>query len=418
MGRRVGYSGRMKVAVVGTYPPRRCGIATFTADVESALREAGVDVMVVPVGPVDGQIHTLSIERDSPRSYERAASALNRSGVDVVLVQHEFGIYGGDAGALVLGFTDALTVPYVVTLHTILTRFSGSQRRVVDELCRGAAAVTVFTSTGRRLLLDQGVIGGRSLRVVPHGAPPELHAQYDPVDARKRFDLPEDGQLLSTFGLLSSGKGIELAIEALAELASQHPNLHYVVAGRTHPDVLRSEGERYRSSLEATAEHLGVRDRVTFVDEFLPVTDIGALLSVTDVFCTPYRGQEQTVSGALTYALAAARPVVSTPYQYARDVLADGAGELSPFDDPAAFAAAINRLVVDGPHRRRALAAAELASMSLDWPAVGRTLASVLSASRHTRIPRYRWSSTRRCGGESPTGRVWIESLPHTGAPQ
>jgi glycosyltransferase involved in cell wall biosynthesis len=367
----------MHVAIVGTYPPTRCGIATFTADVESALRLNGTTVTVVPV-TTDSASASLSITRDDPHSFVAAALRLNALGCDAVLVQHEFGIFGGTSGGHILRLVEALSVPYVVTLHTVLPVFSEDESQLVQALCRRAAAVTVFTGTARRLLLEQELVPARLLRVVAHGAPLELYADVDDAQARKRLGLPLAVPVMSTFGLLSSGKGIELAIHAMALLGDDHPDLHYVVAGRTHPEVVKREGEQYRERLVALTEDLGLSERVMFLDRFLEIDELAAVLGISDVVSTPYRGEDQSVSGVLTFALAAGCPIVSTPYRYARDVLADGAGVIVDFDDDGGFAGAIHNLL-DGTTSARARAAARQASSQMPWPTVGAALRAVLS---------------------------------------
>ena len=316
--------------------------------------------------------------RDDVTSYVAAARALDRAGVDVVLVQHEFGIFGGEAGSHVVEFVGALTMPYAVTLHTVLPRFTAEQTAVVHRLCGGAAVVTVFTESARRLLIEQELAAGSRVRVVPHGAPAELYADVDHVEARTLLGLPTSGHVMSTFGLLSPGKGIETAIHAMQLLRSEHPDLHYVVAGRTHPEVARRDGERYRHCLEALADDLGVGDRVVFLDRFLDLDELAALLGVSDVVCTPYRGEEQSVSGVLTFALASGCPIVSTPYRYARDVLADGAGVIVDFDDDEGIADAVHWLL-EPEAGRAARDAARRVAARMPWPIVGASLRDVLA---------------------------------------
>jgi glycosyltransferase involved in cell wall biosynthesis len=382
----------MHVAILGTYPPTQCGIATFTADVEAALRLHGTDVTVVPVSP-DPDDDPARISRDVPESYAAAAQRVNASDCDVALIQHEFGIFGGTAGEHVLRFVEALTIPYVVTLHTVLPRYDDDQLRVIRQLCRNAATVVVFTSSARRLMLDQSIVPARYLQVVAHGAPAELYKDVDAKAARDRLRLPASAPVMSTFGLLSQGKGIELAIQAMALLNTEHPDLRYVIAGTTHPEVVRREGERYRMCLKALADDLGVGDRVIFLDRFLDLHELADLLGVSDVVCTPYRGGDQTVSGVLTFALAAGCPIVSTPYRYARDVLADGAGILVDFDDEEAFADALHTLL-DEQAGARARTAAREASESMEWSKVGESLQAVLAAA--VRLPMVELPSVAR----------------------
>jgi glycosyltransferase involved in cell wall biosynthesis len=375
----------MHVAIIGTYPPTRCGIATFTADVESALTMHDTHVTIVPIQTSSESPHPLAIDRDDRSSYERAARQLNQLQCDVVLIEHEFGIFGGQAGSHVLDLTQALTVPYAVTMHTVLPRFSDAEARLVQVLCERAVAVTVFTNTARRLMLEQELVAAKRLHVVPHGAPAELYADVDNESARLRLNLPAGIPIMSTFGLLSEGKGIELAIRAMQLLAHDHPDLRYVVAGRTHPEVVKREGERYRQSLSTLAEQLGVGDRVVFLDRFLDLDDLADLLGISDVVCTPYRGEDQSVSGVLTFALAAGCPIASTPFRYARDVLADGAGVIAEFNDTRGFADAIHHLL-DAGSGAQARSAARRASSQMAWPTVGAALLSVLADSI-TRAP-------------------------------
>jgi glycosyltransferase involved in cell wall biosynthesis len=310
----------MHVALLGTYPPQACGIATFTADLHHALQDMGVTVTVIPVTQQPGGSE-LRITRDNISSYRRAALRVNALGCDVVIIEHEFGIFGGDSGSHLLAFTEALTVPFAVTMHTVLPSFSESQARVVAGLAARSVLVTVFTTTARTLLVQQRLVRDRDVAVVPHGAPRELYQSFRPTDVKDHFGIGRDRSVVSTFGLLSEGKGIELALSALVALGD--PNVVYVVAGRTHPEVVRHHGEKYRDHLHRLVGELGLENRVVFVDRFMNVGELASLLGISDVFLTPYRGEEQSVSGALTFALAAGCPVVSTPYRYAIDVLAD-----------------------------------------------------------------------------------------------
>jgi glycosyltransferase involved in cell wall biosynthesis len=373
----------MHVAILGTYPPTRCGIATFTADVEDALRLNGTDVTVIQVqNGADEELGSAglsSVKRDDEASYVRAAAHVNAMGCDVVLIQHEFGIFGGVAGSHLLAFAAALSVPYAITLHTVLPAFDHDEAINVKELCANAALVTVFTPTAKRLLLAQGLVGSDQVKVIPHGAPAELYVPVDNQAIRRRLGLPTTGPVLSTFGLLSEGKGIELAICAFAGIVGEHPLARYVVAGRTHPGVVKVDGERYREHLVTLVSALGLQDHVIFLNEFLDVREVADLLAVTDVFCTPYRGEDQIVSGALTFALAARCPVVSTPYRYATDMLSDGAGIIVGRDDVDGFARAMQRLLSPGRNRDTAVQAATNASRSLRWSTVGHTLSEVLA---------------------------------------
>ncbi|RPI07410.1 MAG: glycosyltransferase, partial [Actinobacteria bacterium] len=293
------------------------------------------------------------------------------------MIEHEFGIFGGPDGEMLLGFVDGLDVPFVVSLHTVLPSPTANQKRVLRRLCERAAAVMVFTATARRILLDQGVARAGKVRIVPHGAPSELFERRDADDAKSVFGV-SGRPVVSTFGLLSSGKGIEVALRAVDSVRDVVPDVVYIVAGQTHPGVLRVEGERYREELLRLVDALDLADNVRCVGRFMEIDDLAQLLSATDVFCTPYHNGDQIVSGALTFAIAAGRPTVSTPYRYAEDLLGDGAGRLVPFDSPEPLAVELVELLTCPEALARAQRAAERTGASLSWPEVGRHTADVL----------------------------------------
>ena len=382
----------MRVAIISTYPPRACGIATFSRDLLQALRDAdpSVTVGVVPIvrdrrsPPAAEVLHV--IRQDVRADYTTAAAAIDAWGADAVLIEHEYGIFGGECGSHVLTLARHLRQPFVVTLHTVLSRASDEQTHVVTELCRKAAAVTVFTDTARRMVLNSGVASRTQVRVVPHGAPMSLIPAGDDTGIRE-FPQPvssavvdqlRDRIVLSTFGLLSAGKGVETAIEALPAVVAQHPNLVYLVAGQTHPDVVTREGERYRLHLERLVRDRLLERHVHFIDRFLSEYELAELLASTDLFLTPYRSREQIVSGALTFAIAAGCPVVSTPYYYAEDLLATGAGAVVPFDDAATMSDAILQFLNSPADRAKAAAEARRIGAALTWPAVAAQIIELL----------------------------------------
>ena len=383
----------MRVAIVSTYPPRPCGLATFTTDLRQALLEADrtTQVLVAPVlddGPVPAGPEVCTTIRQHVREdYTRAAGELAQAGVDVVLVQHEYGIFGGDSGSYMLDLTRALTVPYVVTLHTMISRPSHTQARVLAGLTDGAAEVTVFSAAARDALLTSGCSHDR-VTVVNHGAPAALvaphgngvHERREPLRGSSVTELQAHAgrRVLSTFGLLSEGKGIEVALRALPEVVRSHPDVVYVVAGRTHPVVARSHGEEYRRGLEQLTSELGLDDHVLFLDRYLSDAEIADLLASTTLFLTPYHSPEQVVSGVLTFAVAAGCPVVSTPYSYATELLSTGAGRLVPFNDHRALADAVQGLLGDEQALRMTAHAARQLGSQLTWPAVGRETLKLL----------------------------------------
>ncbi|CAN5849319.1 MAG: glycosyltransferase [Ilumatobacteraceae bacterium] len=372
----------MRIGLVGTFPPRACGIATFTADVAAALELAGHDVDVVALvdGPHDDGATAARhhLDRRDPAASRSMADVLSAT-VDVVLVQHEYGIFGGPDGGELSLLTERLHVPFAITLHTVSGRPTASQRAALDPSLDRAAAILVFTDEAAELIADGRPDRSGRCQVVPHGAPTELYRGADD-STRQRLGLPDDATVLTTFGLLSPGKGIEHAIRAVASLRNAIDGLVYVVAGRTHPEVVRRHGEDYRRHLTALVDRLGLRDVVVFRDWFHDVPALADLLAGTDVFVTPYTGAEQIVSGALSFAVAAGLPFVSTPYRYAEDLARRGCGLTVPFDRPDELAASLKELLTDGAVRAQLSARSHAVGASMAWPFVGRRTADVLAS--------------------------------------
>jgi len=385
----------MKIAIASTYPPQRCGLAQFTRDLRSALVEVRphwqVDVCAVDAdGTSYGSEVREVIRRDHADDYRRAARTLSLADVDLVVIQHEYGIFGGPDGCYILDFAaelQRLRVPYVATLHTVLATPSKGQLATLAELCSGAARATGFTASAREIAQATHLVTADRFAVVPHGAPAMLRGPvFLPPPRPAVTRLLKDarcGRVLATFGLIGPGKGLETAIAALPAVLARHDDVRYIIAGATHPHVARRDADNYRHSLEELAERLGVADRVLFLPAFLTEAELAALLGRTDLFLTPYRSPEQICSGALTFALAAGVPAVSTPYRYAVAVLtpvgAPPNGVLAPFDDPDAFGDAIADLLAD----ERGLAAlrdnAYEYGRDLLWPSVAARFADVFS---------------------------------------
>lgn len=390
------HSGRpVHVAIVSTFPPRHCGIATFSCDLHESLEAApGIDrVSVIAIAGQGDVVHPPPvvgvIGQEVRADYPRAARLVGRLGIDAVIIEHEYGIFGGRDGEYLLSFTGELSVPFAICLHTVLSEPTAGQDRVLRELFRRAAAVLVFTDTACEIVTSDGVADPGRVHVVPHGAPREIseipvrgdtpratlqihgRAGAGPTDTRGRF-------VLASFGLISPGKGLETAIDAVARIAARHPQVLLLIAGQTHPEILRRDGERYRLSLERRIRELGLTGHVSFDDRFLTVGEISQLLAATDVFVTTYRSREQAVSGALSFALAAGCPAVSTPYPYAEDMLAGGAGLLVPFDDPEALAEAVTELLEHPGRLAAARREARRVGATLSWPEVGRATAQIL----------------------------------------
>ena len=354
-----GVSKIQRIALIGNSPPRLCGIATFTRDLHQALRSAfpGIDIdlyaMTDPGGSYAyGPEVTCSIAQEDLNDYRAAAQRINDSRANVVLVQHEYGIFGGSAGALLLRLLDRVDAPVVVTLHTVLEQPNADQRAVIEALARRASKLIVMAEKGRELLVRVHGISWNQIAVVPHGVPDRPFVKPETVQERFGFG---GRRVLLTFGLLSPNKGIETMIRALPAIVAAHPESLYVVLGATHPHLVAREGEAYRDSLKALAEELGVAQAVRFIDGFLDQEALLDYLQAADVYVTPYLNETQITSGTLSYAVALGKPTVSTPYWHAAELLAGGVGVLVPFGDSRRFAEEIITLL-DEPARMAEMA--------------------------------------------------------------
>jgi glycosyltransferase involved in cell wall biosynthesis len=307
------------------------------------------------------------IQRDERADYIRTARALDRC-VDVVSIQHEYGIWGGEDGAHVLEFMGALDVPAVATLHTVLRTPTPHQREILTDLVAGAEATVVMSRSAATLLTTTYGVDTARLEIIPHGVP-DLPL-VDPVTMKPTLGL-EGRQVILSFGLLDPGKGYELAIDALPAVVAKHPDVCYVIVGATHPDLILREGEAYRDSLVARVKARGMTAHVRFVDRFVGRVELTRWLEAADVFVTPYPDLDQIVSGTLSYAMGAGRAIVSTPYAYASELLADGRGVLVAPGSPALLAAALNEILGDRELRAAIGRRAYEHSRRMVWSEVG-----------------------------------------------
>jgi glycosyltransferase involved in cell wall biosynthesis len=344
-----------KIAFLGDYLPRKCGIATFTTDLRCAVAAEfpAMQCLVVPVNDLAGgydypaEVRFEIAEQDLP-SYLRAADFLNITDVDVICVQHEFGIFGGPAGSHVLALLRELRMPIVTTLHTILREPNAEQRRVMRDLTRLSTRLVSMTERGRELLREVYRAPAAKIDLIPHGIPDMPFA--DPNYFKDEFGVAGK-QVLLTFGLLSPNKGIEYALRALPDLLREFPNAVYIVLGQTHPNLLRDEGEAYRLSLERLAKDLGVQKHVVFFNRFVELEELMRFIGAADIYLTPYLTESQITSGTLAYAFGAGNAVVSTPYWHAAELLTAERGKLVPFRDASAIAGAVRELLHDEPLR-------------------------------------------------------------------
>ena len=375
-----------KIAFLGDYLPRKCGIATFTTDLRCAVAKEfpALQCLVVPVNDhAEGYDYPAEVrfeiaEQDLP-SYLRAADFLNITDVNVVCVEHEFGIFGGPAGSHVLALLRELNMPIVTTLHTILREPSADQRRVMRELIRRSTRLVVMSERGREFLRDVYQAPENKIDLIPHGIPDMPFA--DPNYFKDEFGVAGK-QVLLTFGLLSPNKGIEYALRALPDIIREFPSVVYIVLGQTHPNLLRNEGEAYRLSLERLAKDLGVQKNVVFFNRFVELEELMRFIGAADIYLTPYLTESQITSGTLAYAFGAGNAVVSTPYWHAAELLTEERGKLVPFRDAPAIAVAVVELLRDGTLRHTMRKNAYKLGRDMVWSRVAQLYAKSFEQAR------------------------------------
>ena len=365
-----------RIAFLGDFPPRLCGIATFTHDLCEAVAEAA-PASECYVGAVNDRIdayeypqrvHFEMDEKDLD-SYRRGADFLNFNNADVLCVQHEFGIFGGPAGSHLLALLKEVRMPVVTTLHSVLRDPNPAQRKVMEELVRRSDRVVVMAQKGAEILRETYGVPEAKVDIIAHGIPdiPFIDSSF----YKAQFGV-EGRMVLLTFGLLGPGKGIEYVIEALPEIVKRHPNVVYLVLGATHPHLVARDGESYRLSLKRLAEDRGVKEHVIFYNRFVSLEDLKDFIGVTDVYLTPYLNEAQITSGTLAYVFGAGKAVVSTPYWHAQELLAEGRGTLVPFRDPRAIAEGVCGFLDDPIHLQQVRETAYQMGRGMIWPATAK----------------------------------------------
>jgi glycosyltransferase involved in cell wall biosynthesis len=345
-----------KIAFVGDYLPRKCGIATFTHDMYASVASQfpSAECFVVPVNDrPDGYEYPAEVRFEMDEqdldSYLRAADFLNFSNTDVVCLQHEYGIYGGTAGSHILGLLRDLRMPVVTTAHTVLREPDADQRRVLVQMADLSSRVVVMTERARSYLQEIYGVSGAKIDLIAHGIPDTPFVEPDQY--KEQFGV--DGRLVAlTFGLLSPNKGVEHMLKAVPEILEEFPDFVYIVLGATHPDLVRKQGERYRLSLERLARSLGIEKSVIFYNRFVELNQLTEFIRAADVYVTPYLNPAQITSGTLAYSFGCGKAIVSTPYWHAEELLSEGRGVLVPFADPQALARAICGLLRDDRRRQ------------------------------------------------------------------
>lgn len=368
---------RPRAAFISTYPPVKCGIATFTNHIVSACKQTGTESGCVVVAvddeetaPVYGNEVMLRIAKNDRGAYRHAARVLNNSNIDVVCIQHEFGIFGGEQGGWILDLIRELRKPVVSVFHTVQATPEEAYRRTLACIAHESDQVVVITDHAITLLRDVYGVPAHRMQVIPHGVP---DVPFEHPDAHKSALGFDDRRVLMTFGLLGPTKGIDLALEALPEIAERHPDVLYAIVGATHPGVIRHfGGDVYREQLKDRVRQLGVENNVRFIDRYLDEDELVRYLQACDVYISPYPGVDQISSGTLSYAVGIGLAVVSTPYIYARELLARGRGRLVEFGSPAAITHEVNQLLDDDGAWQRLRQTAYRYGRRMTWANVGR----------------------------------------------
>ena len=383
-----------RIAVIGNYLPRQCGIATFTTDLCMAIASeyGSARLFAIPVNDPESSYEypdrvRMEIEQEDCASYERAAEFLNFNGNDLVCLQHEYGIFGGPAGSHILSLLRRLKMPLVTTLHTVLREPDLNQRTVLEEIAHLSDRLIVMSELASTLLQNVYGVPREKIELIPHGVPDLSFT--DPNYFKDLFNTQGKSVLL-TFGLLSPNKGIENVIRALPSILAKHKNVTYIVSGATHPHIRKREGERYREELQKLAVESGVSSQVIFNNRFVSAEELVEHVGSADIYITPYRQEAQIVSGTLAIAMGAGKAIISTPYWHAQELLADGRGILVPFDDPAAIAEATIRLLDNDAERHTMRKRAYLHSRGTTWQRTAQAYMASFQRARAERILRPR----------------------------
>jgi glycosyltransferase involved in cell wall biosynthesis len=364
------------IAFIGNYQPRQCGIATFTTDLCEAVASeySGTTCIALPVNDVEegyaypAHIRFELIEKDI-ESYRRAADFLNNNSVDLACLQFDYGIFGGAAGSYVLAFLRDLHIPVVTTLHAILNKPNADQRHVLEEVAALSDRLVVMSERGAEFLQSIYHVPKEKIDLIPHGIP---DLPFVDPGSHKALSGVEDKSVLLSFGLLSPNKGFENVITALPTVLAKYPNVVYIIVGATHPHVIRDEGETYRLYLQQLAHEMGVEENVIFHNRFVSLEELVQFISTADIYVTPYLDAAQITSGTLAYTLGAGKAVISTPYWYAEEMLAEERGALVPFHDPQSLASQVINLLGNESKRNAMRKRAYLFGRDMIWPQVAR----------------------------------------------
>jgi len=366
---------RLNIVNLGTYPPKQCGIATFSNDLRNSLIIHGHRVQAIAISDEDSiykypQEVILEMRQQRLSDYATAVNCINqRPDIDLLIIQHEYGIFGGEDGEYIQAMVKQLHKPFILITHTVLPVPSKRQKQILNDLCQRAAGIVCMTRLSAELLIELYEAPPELITVIAHGVPE--FKRYPQSRLKSKYGL-SGCPVVSTFGLIGPGKGLELGIQAVAELIPRHPEVRYLILGQTHPMLQKSEGERYRQKLTELVDRLQISDNVIFVNKFLSDKELGEYLYMTDIYLSPYPNMDQAVSGTMAFAMGCGRAVVSTPYAYAREALNEGRGLLSDSADPHQLAELVERILNDhGLQKKLQKKALELGE-GWTWPNVGK----------------------------------------------
>ncbi|MDK2799809.1 MAG: polysaccharide biosynthesis protein PslF [Clostridiales bacterium] len=345
---------KRKIAFLSTYPPRECGLATFTQDLVNELENMQLLEMPQVIAVSNEQYtydkHVIAeLNQFDRENYNSLAVRLNKSDIDLLVIEHEYGIFGGESGEYLIDFIAKLEIPFVTTLHTVLPNPTEKQKKILHLLCKKSAKVVTMAKNTIDILTGVYDIDLRKIEVIHHGVPLRIVDSREKLKAKHGY---KGKQIISTFGLISPGKGLEYGIEAVAKVVKEHDDVLYLVLGQTHPCVKKEMGESYREKLLNLVSELGIQKHVQFIDKYLTKEEIIQYLQLSDIYMTPYLGKDQAVSGTLAYAVGYGRVIVSTPYSYAKEMLAEGRGLLADFRDSKSLANCIKE-ILKHPERKR-----------------------------------------------------------------
>lgn len=356
----------IKIVFLSTYPPRECGLATFTQDLITALDcIGGIDTKVIAVTNLENYVYDSKviskINQHKQGDYIKAAKELNDSDTDLLVIEHEFGIFGGEHGKYILDLINNLEIPVVTTFHTILPEPNPKQQSIINALGKKSVKVITMARNTKPLLQSIYGIDLNKIEVIHHGVPKK---QYQSRETLKQKYGYENRQIISTFGLIGPSKGIEHGIEAISKVTKDHKHALYLILGQTHP-ALKEEGIAYRNKLEELVEKLDLSQNVEFINKYLSKDEIIEYLQLSDIYMTPYLGKDQAVSGTMAYAVGYGKAIISTPYLYAKEMLSEGRGLLAEFSNPDSLADSIN-YIIKNPDKK--------AKMEKDTISLGRTM--------------------------------------------